>query len=371
MIDQKMLENALALPDLTEAGPRPHAIHLLVNRILDGLVQKGWPVMRVCRGPRVVSASDNYGLLGYDSDDVTLGSTHTRWVDGQTLLRTQMTSLVAGHLPSLAHDRSPGVMTGMALPGMVYRRDVRDRWHCGEPHQMDLWILMEKSMATPKRLDALWQDILGLVCPRLSARASPSPHPYTTNGREVEVETEGHWLEVMECGLIHPLLLARLGISPASHAGLALGMGLDRLVMAAKGVPDIRLLRNADARVRAQMEDLSPWRPVSSQPLACRDLSVVVNAGWSLESLTQKAMESLGREGEWVEALELKGVWDAPDMPAVARERLGMSGGQQNLLLTLQLRHPVDAIDRPVATRMAKTVYAALHEGSTSGYGAL
>ena len=370
MIDQKMLENALALPDLTEAGPRPHAIHLLVSRILDGLVQKGWPVMQVCRGPRVVSARDNYGLLGYDGQDITLGAVHTRWIDDQTLLRTQMTSLVASHLPSLAHDRSPGVMAGLALPGMVYRRDVRDRWHCAEPHQMDLWILMEKSMATPKRLDALWQDILGLVCPGLPVRSSPSPHPYTTDGREVEVETEGRWLEVMECGLIHPALLTRLGISAQAHAGLALGMGLDRLVMAAKGVSDIRLLRSPDARVRAQMEDLSPWRPVSGQPLACRDLSIVINPGWSLESLTQKAMESLGSEGEWVEALELKGVWEAGAMPEVARERLGMQQGQQNLLLALQLRHPVNAISRPVATRMAKTVYAALHEGSTSGYGA-
>ena len=45
---------------------------------------------------------------------------------------------------------------------------------------------------------------------------------------------------------------------PASHGtGLAMGLGLDRLLMLRKGIADIRLLRcAADPRVAAQMRDL-------------------------------------------------------------------------------------------------------------------
>lgn len=44
----------------------------------------------------------------------------------------------------------------------------------------------------------------------------------------------------------------------ASFHDLALGMGLDRLLMLTKGIPDIRLLRSNDPRVSSQILDLAP-----------------------------------------------------------------------------------------------------------------
>lgn len=110
---------------------------LLVQALITGLAERGWPSLEVVRGPRVVTAQANYGLLGYQPEEITLGSAHTRWVSATTLLRTQTTSLVTEHLPRLAHTRV-GTVQGLVAPGMTYRRDNRDRWHCAEPHQMDV-----------------------------------------------------------------------------------------------------------------------------------------------------------------------------------------------------------------------------------------
>src|SRR5207237_8307803 len=93
----------------------------------------------------------------------------------------------------------------------------------------------------------------------------PSVHPYTLLGREIYVDG----VEAGECGLAHPDVLGY-------GTGLAMGLGLDRLTILAKGVPDIRLLRSDDPRVAVQMRDLSPYRTVSAIPAVHRDLSPAV-----------------------------------------------------------------------------------------------
>jgi len=58
---------------------------------------------------------------------------------------------------------------------------------------------------------------------------------------------DNEWIEIGECGLASPALLAASGL-PA-HTGLAMGLGLDRLVMLRKGIDDIRLLRATAPRI--------------------------------------------------------------------------------------------------------------------------
>lgn len=321
LIDTATLDRALALRDLTEPHATPHAVAHLVQRFITGLPERGWPRMEVVRGPRIVTDQANYGLLGYQPEEITLGSEHTRWVSDTTLLRTQTTSGVTGHLPQMAHTRG-GAARGMVAPGITYRRDNRDRWHCAEPHQMDVWVVMDPDQATSACLDQLITDILTIALPGHRWKTEPSPHHYTAQGREVQVLTDEGPIEVMECGLIAPDLLTRLGVNSNQHAGLALGMGLDRLVMLRKGVPDIRLLRDPDPRVAAQMLTLSPWKPVSRQPAAKRDLSLAVPRNLSEEALTEQVLAAAGDQASWIEAVRIKGRWKADQVPEMARERL-------------------------------------------------
>src|SRR5207237_1088444 len=154
----------------------------------------------------------------------------------------------------------------VACPGLVYRREVVDRLHVGEPHQVDLWRVRHGDRLSTAELAEMIELVVSAVLPGAKHRGTRAVHPYTTHGLEVEVCTEGGWIELLECGLAGEHVLAAAGLDPGQWSGLALGLGLDRALMLRKGIDDIRLLRSDDPRVRRQMRTLDRYRPVSSMP---------------------------------------------------------------------------------------------------------
>ena len=363
----RSVRDALELCDLTELDNPAHAIGLLLSEVLEGLVMRGWPAGQILRGPRIVSAQENYGLLGYDPAEVTLGSEHTRWVDEHLLLRTQTTSQIPRALQRAAQDRKAGEIILLAAPGITFRRDSRDRWHCAEPHQMDIWLLGDPVLSTRMHLLKLVGDILECSVPNMAWVYSDSPHHYTEGGIEVNLISQEQPVEVLECGCIAPSLLQRLGIDPAKHGGLALGMGLDRLTMLRKGIPDIRLLRDPDDRVQAQMHDLQPWQAVSRLPCITRDISLAVTPGLSEEVLTEKMLLAAGDRSAWIEEMQVKGRWAVDELPAQAIERLGLLPGQENILLRVVLRDCSRSITTFEANALYERIQSALHEGAEGG----
>ena len=363
----RSVRDALELCDLTELDNPAHAIGLLLSEVLEGLVMRGWPAGQILRGPRIVSAQENYGLLGYDPAEVTLGSEHTRWVDEHSLLRTQTTSQIPRALQRVSQDRKAGEIILLAAPGITFRRDSRDRWHCAEPHQMDIWLLGDPVLSTRMHLLKLVGDILECSVPNMAWVYSDSPHHYTEGGIEVNLISQEQPVEVLECGCIAPSLLQRLGIDPAKHGGLALGMGLDRLTMLRKGIPDIRLLRDPDDRVQAQMHDLQPWQAVSRLPCITRDISLAVTPGLSEEVLTEKMLLAAGDRSAWIEEMQVKGRWAVDELPAQAIERLGLLPGQENILLRVVLRDCSRSITTFEANALYERIQSALHEGAEGG----
>ncbi|MHC8376328.1 PheS-related mystery ligase SrmL [Pseudomonas sp. MDT1-16] len=363
------VHQALLLVDLTEASAPDHAVRLLLNEVLQELAEKGWPQAQLQTGPRIVSAEENYGLLGYDPAEVTLGSEHTRWVDECSLLRTQTTSQIPAPLQRAAHVRQPGETILLAAPGITFRRDSRDRWHCAEPHQMDIWVLGDPELSTHDHVLRLVSDILKSAVPDKRWVYSDSPHHYTEGGIEVNVLNDGAAVEVLECGRIATSLLERLKIDPQCHGGLALGMGLDRLTMLRKGIPDIRLLRDQNVRVQAQMHDLNPWSAVSRLPSIARDISLAVTPGLSEEVLTERMLQAAGDNSDWIEEMQVKGRWGFSDLPVQAIERLGLLPGQENVLLRVVLRDCSRSITTHEANALYANIQSALHEGAPgAGY---
>ncbi|MGY2188930.1 Phenylalanine--tRNA ligase alpha subunit [compost metagenome] len=368
-LTEMSVQKALLLADLTEPATPDHAVRLLLNEILQGLANQGWPKAQVQTGARIVSAEENYGLLGYDPSEITLGSAHTRWVDACSLLRTQTTSQIPVALQRAAKVRQPGQTILLAAPGITFRRDSRDRWHCAEPHQMDIWVLGDPELATHEHLLRLVSDVLNSAVPDKAWIYSDSPHHYTEGGIEVNVLNDGVPVEVLECGRIAKSLLERLEIDPSLHGGLALGMGLDRLTMLRKGIPDIRLLRDQNERVRAQMHDLNPWNTVSRLPSIARDISLAVTPGQSEEVLTEKMLQAAGDCSDWIEEMQVKGRWKISDLPSQAIDRLGMLPGQENVLLRVVLRDCSRSITTAEANTLYSKIQAALHEGTPgAGY---
>jgi phenylalanyl-tRNA synthetase alpha chain len=234
---------------------------------------------------------------------------------------------------------------------------------------MDIWVLGDPQLSTHDHLLRLVSDILKTAVPDKRWVYSDSPHHYTEGGIEVNVLNDGAPVEVLECGRIATSLLERLKIDPQRHGGLALGMGLDRLTMLRKGIPDIRLLRDQNVRVQAQMHDLNPWSAVSRLPSIARDISLAVTPGLSEEVLTERMLQAAGDNADWIEEMQVKGRWGFSDLPVQAIERLGLLPGQENVLLRVVLRDCSRSITTHEANALYASIQSALHEGEPgAGY---
>lgn len=360
LIDRQALERALALRDLSDPQQGPHAMQLLLDQLHSTLISAWGCRRQLHRGSPLVPLADNYDHLGYPADGAARAARYTRYVTPELVLRTQTSAAIPAVLRSLALDPPDDLL--LIVPGLVYRRDSIDRLHTDAPHQVDLWRLRQGRM-TAADLGAMVQAVLKAVLPGHSYRLLPSSHPYTRNGMQIDVRRGQEWIEVGECGLVCPDLLARSGLDPQQISGLALGLGLDRLLMLRKGIDDIRLLRAHDPRVSEQMLDLAPYRPVSNQPAIERDLSLAVAATLDQDELGDRVREALGSRVEQLEQLEVLAQTPYAELPPAAVERMGILPGQKNVLLRLVIRDPVRSLTREEANRLRDAVYAALHAG--------
>jgi phenylalanyl-tRNA synthetase alpha chain len=357
------LQAALGVRDLSDPAAGPHAIQILVDRAVQALSRAWSCEVRVARGPALVPVADNYDGLGYAAGAITREARYTRYVSAGQMLRSHSTAMVPPALRQLAKDGLPpgpgGVL--LACPGMVYRRDAIDWQHTGTPHQLDLWRITAGPV-TDEDLDEMIACLLAALAPGLPYRHEPRVHPYTERGRQVDVLHDGRWVEVWECGLAHPGVLAAAGLSGCG--GLALGMGLDRMLMLAKGIPDIRLLRSADPRIAGQMLDLEAYRPVSSMPPVTRDLSVAVDADEDTETIGDRVRDALGPDAPSVEEVRVLSATPGDRLPAVAARRLGARPGQQNLLVRVVLRDLEKTLTSEAANALRDRIYAAVHQGA-------
>lgn len=169
-------------------------------------------------------------------------------------------------------------------------------------------------------------------------------------------------VEVWERGLAHPDVLAAAGL--AGCGGLALGMGLDRLLMLVKGVPDIRLPRPGEARVAGQMLDLAGYVPVSAMPAVTRDLSVAVAGDDDEETLGDRVRDALSDDATCVEQVAVRSCTGYADLPAAAVARLGARPGQKNLLVRVVLRDLERTLTSQRANALRNRIYLALHQGT-------
>jgi phenylalanyl-tRNA synthetase alpha chain len=202
------LAHDLGQRDLTDPGQGGHAIQLLVEAAATTLAAAWGCQVRWHRGPRVVPVADNYDRLRIPPDAVSRDVRYTRYVDGRRLLRSHSTAMVPAALRALAAE--PAADALLVCPGMVYRRDAIDRLHSPTPHQLDIWRVARRRLG-PADLREMVRLLVEALTPGRPWREEPRVHPYTLDGRQVDVCWDGEWVEVWECGLAHPAVLARPG----------------------------------------------------------------------------------------------------------------------------------------------------------------
>jgi phenylalanyl-tRNA synthetase alpha chain len=330
---------ALSVRDLTDPNQGPHAMQLLLDEIEQAVAEwAGIPVRRH-RGSPVVPTADNYDRLGYPADAVARDERYSRYLRPDLMLRAHTTAMI----PPLLDDLDGDAL--LSVPGMCYRRDAIDRQHVGQPHQLDLW-LVRKGLSD-KDFQEMAQAAVAAAVPGAHAELAPSDHPYTVRGKEIIVAG----VEVGEGGPARPDLCD----------GLAMGFGLDRLLMLRKGIDDIRLLRSPEPRIAEQLLDLTPYRQVSMRPPIRRDLSVAVDEDVDAEQLGAAVREALGPDAHVVEEVRVLSETPGELLPPVARDRLGLRAGEKNVLLRIVLRDLEATLTDARANALRDTVYQAVH----------
>lgn len=360
-LNSDQLLRALNLRDLTDAAQGGHAIQALLDAVVSALSSEWASTVRYVRNSPIVPVRENYDRLGYDPQDVTRARRYTRYIGPTVMLRSH----TSAELPTALEDYAgrDGVDELIVAPGLVYRRDAVDRSHVGEPHQVDLWRIRSTASTTDADMLEMIGRLVDAVLPGAEWAVTEVTHPYTVGGRQIDVLHNGQWLELAECGRIHPQVLHGSGLDPERWSGLALGMGLERALMLRKGIPDIRYLRAEDPRIASQMLTLSPWEPVSLLPASRRDISVVVAAGEDEETLGDRIRTALADDADVVESIELLGRTLHADLHDAAKARLRTHDGQVNLLLRINLRPIGRTLTSAQANAIRNTIYRAVHIG--------
>jgi phenylalanyl-tRNA synthetase alpha chain len=354
------VRRALSIRDLTDPSAGTHAMQRIVDACVDGLTRAWGCEARVCRASPIVSVEDNYDRLRYPEEGVARDARYTRYVSEVALLRTQTSAMIPPLLRELVDTTERDVL--LACPGIVYRRDRIDRLHTGEPHQLDLWRLRRGEPLGAVDLEGMIARVVSASLPGRTWRTVPAEHSYTEEGRQIDVRDGEEWVEIGECGLAHPAVLAASGLD-SKASGLAMGLGLDRILMLRKGIDDIRLLRSEDARVARQMNDLEPYRPVSSMPPVRRDLSIVVPLGVTAEELGDRVRAALHERSESIESIDVVSETPWESLPLAARARLGLTPEQKNVLLRIVVRDLARTLTHAEANALRDAVYAVVHEG--------
>ncbi|WP_414586271.1 hypothetical protein [Scytonema sp. PCC 10023] len=329
-----------------------HAINLIVYKIAEDLQASGYPEPTIWRSSPITTVANNFDKLYFPSDSLSRSPKYTRYLSDGKLLRTHTTAIMPDLLPKLQGEQL------IVHSGICYRRDVVDKRHVGEPHQMDIWLMSEHQHLGREALVKFIQTIIHAILPGVSYRLNETSHPYTCNGLEIEVLVDNKWIEVGECGEAHP------GLLKPGYTGLASGWGLDRLVMVIKGIDDIRLLRSTNPKIAAQMTNLEPYTPVSNQPSISRDMSIVTGIDTELEDICEQIVEVLKDDAELLESVDILSETQYHQLPQQAIQRLGIEPYQKNLLVRMTLQSLHMSITNQKANILRGLVYQKIHQGN-------
>ena len=374
-ISSEKLEEYLSVQDLS-LDPAPdknaHAINLIYKKIKHAL-EELWPEteVRVIRRSPIVSGADCYDNLLVPKNNVSRSSTYTHWVDVDRCLQTHATAQIPAVLRELSDNYESWEDVTILVPCLAYRRDVWDKKHLGVLHQMDIWRIVKND----KRAKLNKADLLDMVdaiakevAPNWNLRIENSPHPYTNEGIEVNAtHPDGRDIEILECGLLGTEIIKLNGMDPEKVSGLASGLGLDRLVMTLKDLPDIRYLRSDNSRIRAQMYDLEKYKPVSLQPAIKRDMSYSVPKEYVEEDISQDIENAIGDDISSLEEIELLSETKYVELSDVARAKLGINPNQKNVLVRITLRNLNKTLTKKEANKIYEKIYKKVNMGE-SGY---
>lgn len=264
----------VSLPGRGTRPGRPHPITSTIEELLDGFASLGFEVAE----SREIELTDfNFARLGFppdhpatDMQDSFFVKRPDGTVDESLVLRTHSTSIQVHEM--LRRKPPMAVVTA----GTVYRRD-DDATHSPMFHQID-GFLVDRGVTFAHLKGVLTAFVHRTFGSEVPVRFRPSYFPFVEPGGELDIgctfcrpwEDAGSpaqrertstcrtckatgYIEVLGCGMIHPVVFERCGITDPALTGFAWGMGIDRIAMLRHGIRDIRMLYENDMRFLTQL----------------------------------------------------------------------------------------------------------------------
>jgi phenylalanyl-tRNA synthetase alpha chain len=211
-------------------------------------------------GPDSETDWHNFGALNFPPDHPALDAHDTLYLGDGVLLRTHTSPVQIRVLQSYA----PPIR--VLIPGMCYRKDAFDASHAPAFQQVE-GLVVDEGITFVDFKATLTVFAQRFFRPGTRVRFRPSFFPFTEPSAEMDVECQichgpgcptckhTGWAEIMGCGMVDPAVFEATGLDPERYTGWACGMGPGRMAQQLFGIPDLRLLYEADVRLLAQFVD--------------------------------------------------------------------------------------------------------------------
>lgn len=252
-MEKKLQEEAvdISLPGRGEVPGRCHPVIMALQRI-EGLFRDAGFV--IAEGPEIEDDYHNFEALNIPADHPARAMHDTFYLkeDGW-LLRTHTSPVQIRHLQQ--QSRPP---VWMIAPGRVYRRD-SDVTHTPMFHQVE-GLIVDENIHMGHLKWTLKAFLEAFFERDLQMRLRPSYFPFTEPSAEVDIAcvicdgqgcrvcSGSGWLEVLGCGMVHPVVMSEMQVDTGRFNGFAFGMGIERLAMLRYGIRDLRRFFENDMR---------------------------------------------------------------------------------------------------------------------------
>ena len=247
--------------DISLPGRRPvhgrYTVQTLVMRELYRVF--GDMGFQVYRSPDVEEDETNFTLLNIPQHHPARDMQDTfHTTDPGVILRTHTSP---GQIRAM-REYAPEPIRVM-LPGMCYRYEQIDARHEAQFYQIEL-LAVDKGI-TFGNLKATLDDFARrMFGSSVQTRLRPDYFPFTEPSAEMDIECfvcggkgcvvckHSGWLEILGCGMVHPVVLQNGGYDPRIYSGFAAGMGPERIAMLRYRIDDIRNFWSNDVRFLEQ-----------------------------------------------------------------------------------------------------------------------
>lgn len=210
----------------------------------------------IAEGPEIEDDYHNFVALNIPEHHPARAMQDTFYFGNGNLLRTHTSPV---QIREMKKSKPP---FRLIATGRVYRCDY-DITHTPMFHQVEG--LMVDENITLANLKAILTQFLGtLFEQQVKIRLRSSFFPFTEPSAEVDMQctkcqgagcricSNTGWLEILGCGMVHPVVLEQCGIDSERYTGWAFGMGIDRVAMLRYGITDLRMMFENDLRFLQQ-----------------------------------------------------------------------------------------------------------------------